>query len=125
MGSKKRTLRSNRRSVPSDKREEVKENDKSEACLKELCLSCKGACAPTPLFTAVLEEVKDETVEGEIQKSEQKGLLELSGMDKEQRIEKLKQQEAFIERELAKLKESLNSLITERGISVPEEVSTP
>ena len=46
-------------------------------------------------------------------------------MDKEQRIEKLKQQEAFIERELAKLKESLNSLITERGISVPEEVSTP
>ena len=93
--------------------------------MKELCLSCKGACAPTPLFTVVLEEVKDETVEGEILKSEQKGLLELSGMDKEQRIEKLKQQEAFIERELAKLKESLNSLITERGISVPEEVSTP
>ena len=48
------------------------------------------------------------------------GLLELSGVDKEERIERLKQQEAFIERELAKLKESLNSLISDSGLPASE-----
>ena len=120
VGSRQRTLRSKRRS-PAEKPEEEKQKD--DCHLKELCLSCKGTCAPAPLFAAApLEERKEE---GEGGASEQKGILELEGMDKEQRIEKLKQQEAFIERELAKLKQSLNSLISERGIGVQEEVSTP
>ena len=89
-----------------------------EGNLKEFCLNCSGNCESSQLLGGASEERR----KGEGYILEEKfEKMDLTCEVKEERIQKLKEQEALIEKELAKLKESLNALISEKGNLVEEK----